>query len=656
MQATKNETEDGWDYAVDIKWRETSTNFSRSSPNEERAGVRSTNLMENDEPLTLSLSPLGRGEGNVRQAHNPRDGRLKTEKGIFRGHAGCRFPFSIQHLRFLFLLAFAAFLAGCSPPGPRALVSGKKLLDRGDYDGAVAQLKTATSLLATNAAACNYYGVALQHAGQPADAAQAYQNALRFDRDLTEAHYNLGCLWLEQNKFADAKAEFTAYTLRRNNAPEGWLKLGAAQLKLRELPAAEKSFSTAYSLNTNNAEALNGLGLARVAGNRPQDAAKFFSAAVTARPDYAPALLNLATVQRQYLHDDDQALKNYRAYLALTPRPANWEAVNNLVNGFDQAETAATEKTPPAAEIEAAAPVKTNPVEAKPPVTATSRPLLPPKVQPGGTSAPTTPRQTTPPKIVTIPPEQPIVTAPNASIQEPPVQTAATGGTGRSQPTGTARPSVAAPPSQTYRQGGVTQLTSNNSASAPKPPPAAAPLKLVPPAPPTFPRYLYLSPSKPRAGDRKAADPVFRTAQKAELDRDLAAAMNSYRQAAGLDPSWFEAQYDYAVLAYQSHDFSHALTASEMALALQPDSVDARYNFALALKAAGYVTDAMNELKKIVTAHPNEARAQLALGNIYAEQMHDPAQARPHYLKWLELDPQNAQAINIRFWLSQNPP
>ena len=93
-----------------------------------------------------------------------------------------------------------------------------------------------------------------------------------------------------------------------------------------------------------------------------------------------------------------------------------------------------------------------------------------------------------------------------------------------------------------------------------------------------------------------------------------------------------------------------------MALALQPDSTDARYNFALALKAAGYVTDAMNELKKIVTAHPDEARAQLALGNIYAEQMRDPAQARPHYLKWLELDPQNPQAINIRFWLSRNPP
>ena len=160
----------------------------------------------------------------------------------------------------MLFLALAVFITGCAPPGPRALLAGKKLLERGDYAGAVAQLKNATALLATNAAAWNYYGVALQHAGQPADAVLAYQNALKFDRDLVEAHYNLGCLRLEQNQPEAARTEFTTYTLRRNNAPEGWLKLGAAQLKLHDLLPAEKSFSTALSLNQNNAEALNGLG------------------------------------------------------------------------------------------------------------------------------------------------------------------------------------------------------------------------------------------------------------------------------------------------------------------------------------------------------------------------------------------------------------
>jgi Flp pilus assembly protein TadD len=46
----------------------------------------------------------------------------------------------------------------------------------------------------------------------------------------------------------------------------------------------------------------------------------------------------------------------------------------------------------------------------------------------------------------------------------------------------------------------------------------------------------------------------------------------------------------------------------------------------------------------------------LALGNIYAQQLHDPAQARAHYLKVLQLDPRNPQATDIQFWLSANSP
>ena len=121
------------------------------------------------------------------------------------------------------------------------------------------------------------------------------------------------------------------------------------------------------------------------------------------------------------------------------------------------------------------------------------------------------------------------------------------------------------------------------------------------------------------------------------------------------DPGWFEAQYNYGVLAYRLRNYGAALAAYEMAVAIQPDSTDARYNFALALKAAGYVPDAVDELKKVVAASPNEVRAQLALGNLYAQQLHDPAQARRHYLKVLELDPHNPQSTDIRFWLSANP-
>ena len=40
-----------------------------------------------------------------------------------------------------------------------------------------------------------------------AEAEKAYQRALALNHDLTEAHYNLGCLWLEQNKPEAARTE-----------------------------------------------------------------------------------------------------------------------------------------------------------------------------------------------------------------------------------------------------------------------------------------------------------------------------------------------------------------------------------------------------------------------------------------------------------------
>ena len=170
-------------------------------------------------------------------------------------------------------------------PVPRALLKGKKLLERGDYAAAVAQFKTATTLLATNAQAWNYLGVACQYAGQPADAAAAYQRALTLDRDLVEAHYNLGCLWLEQNKPDAARTRIH----RLHAAPQqcaGRLAQARPRRSFNRMISRRRKKASAlrFHLSPNNAEALNGLGLARVERGRPQEAAQFFAAAQRSIP------------------------------------------------------------------------------------------------------------------------------------------------------------------------------------------------------------------------------------------------------------------------------------------------------------------------------------------------------------------------------------
>ena len=583
-------------------------------------------------------------------------------------------------------LALILTMAGCTPAGPRALLKGKKYLDRGDYADAVSELKTATDLIGTNAAAWNYYGVALQSVGQPDDAVNAYNRALELDRDLLEARLNLGTLFLEQNKPDAAKTEFTACTLRRPNDAIGWLKLGSAQLKLGEIVPAERSFSAVLALKTSEAEAYNGLGLARIQRSKPIEAAKFFTAAVQARPDFAAAILNLASVNQQFLHDNKTALENYRAYLALTPKPAHWDEVNSIAQTLEQASAPIVVATPPPAP----APVtKPNPpevatiTEPKPQTKNSSVPVTHPAQSPhaqatfpnqpepvvksSGTHNSQIIRSTgnansIPVQVVQVAPEPKIVTAPNAvssGVKQPVLEMPV--------PEKSPKPSLwqklfnsensdnASAPK--FVPNGVTPLPGETIAPATPVVPekkVIAPVVIVPPAP-DFPRYDYLSPRRPSAGDRHAAAGAFTLARAAEQNENWTAALADYRQAAAFDPSWFEVQYNAGVIAHRLRNYSSALTSYETALALQPDSVDARYNFALALKAAGYVPDAADQLKKILATNPGEVRAHLALANLCAQSLRDPAQARQHYLKVLELDPRNPQTTDIRFWLAANP-
>jgi tetratricopeptide (TPR) repeat protein len=256
---------------------------------------------------------------------------------------------------------------------------------------------------------------------------------------------------------------------------------------------------------------------------------------------------------------------------------------------------------------------------------------------------------------VVVAPSEKIVVSPEppVAMAQPPVARSNPATPGKFSKTG-----VTPLPSSTFDGGPATTaplLPPKFNLPPPAPTVEAKPYKLLQPAVPVFPRYLYLSPRNPASGDRVAASAEFSKARVFEQGSHWTDAMEWYRRATEADPSWFEAQYNYGVMAFRLRSYEVALSAYEKALAIQPGSTDARYNFALTLKSAGYVTDAVNELEKILATNPDEVRAQLALGNLYAQKLHNPAQARRHYLKVLELDPHNAQSSDIRFWLTSNP-
>jgi tetratricopeptide (TPR) repeat protein len=569
-----------------------------------------------------------------------------------------------------------AVTAGCGPAGPRALLEGKRELERGKYDAAIEQLKVATSLMRTNANAWNYLGLAYHQAGHAGEALSAYQRALREDRDsaLTVIHYNLGSLLLEQNKrdsLEAARSELTAFTLQQGNSLDGWLKLGTVQSRLGDLTAAEKSFNEARRIGPQNAEVLNDLGVIQMKRNRQREAAGFFTEAVKQQPNYSPALLNLALVAQGYLNNRPLALEKYHEYLALKPRPANWEAVNDAAQ---QLELELHPPARPATNMVAAANTATNNSNStrvtQPPPQA---PTNPPKIVIAQPPPKPVPAQTEPaarPDVVQVQNQAPV-----KSAQDAPVASGA--------PPTTAIPELdpdAPPPGLGVRQekrGFLQKINPLNifrhdSGAVPSPapiPPMAMPERTNEPAatnaagtrpPGALARYLYVSPPKPAAGNRARAEDFFAQAVQAQRDRRVSDAVKLYHAATESDPSFFEAQSNLGLAAYDAGDMPQSLLAHETALTIKPDSFSARFNFSLALKKAGYIQDAAQQLERLLVKNTQEpparlAMVQLTLANLYAEQFHRPDYARPHYLKVLELDPQNSQATSIRYWLRDNP-
>jgi len=210
------------------------------------------------------------------------------------------------------------------------------------------------------------------------------------------------------------------------------------------------------------------------------------------------------------------------------------------------------------------------------------------------------------------------------------------------------RPTPLGTPARSPQREPVTTGTTEAELAATIPP---APSPKGPPG-----RYAYKSPPPPSPGNREAAERAFAQGVQACQVHRLPEAIRAYRLAAREDPSLYEAHYNLGLVATEAGNLTLALTSYENALAVQPTSLDARYNFALVLKQANYLTDAVNELEKVLASYPNETRAHLALGNLYAQQFGQPAKARQHYLKVLEVEPRHPQAGAIRYWLAANPP
>jgi tetratricopeptide (TPR) repeat protein len=203
----------------------------------------------------------------------------------------------------------------------------------------------------------------------------------------------------------------------------------------------------------------------------------------------------------------------------------------------------------------------------------------------------------------------------------------------QSTPAATSGREAVARPAELARRDDVTQL--------PEPLPAR--------------RYSYGRIKKPEPKDRAAAERLFERGVDATTRRDPGGAASFFQAAVEADPTYFAAHYNLGLVAFSTGQSQRALSAFETALVLDPNSAEARYNFALTLQKNGYAVDAARELEQVLERKPDETRAMLLLGNVYAQALGRISDARRMYQQVLEREPRHPQATAIRYWLSENP-
>jgi len=247
-------------------------------------------------------------------------------------------------------------LTACSPSGPRALEKGQKLMASGKASEAIAKFEQATQLFAgespqAQAQAFNWLGLAYHQAGFADKAAVAYREALKLDRNLAPAAYNLGCLEFERGNNREA-ADSLNVCLALARPPEikeseVYAKLGSVYLNLagttvssvdrnRCYDWARRCFDASLKLEI-SADAYNGLGVVALNRSRsPSEAVAKFKEALRVQSSFAPAWLNLAVVHHFYLNDHREALHEYRNYLQLVPTASNAKEVTAFIGDLER--------------------------------------------------------------------------------------------------------------------------------------------------------------------------------------------------------------------------------------------------------------------------------------------------------------------------------
>jgi tetratricopeptide (TPR) repeat protein len=177
-----------------------------------------------------------------------------------------------------FLAAFqlnpAAVLPLDSQDADEWLKIGNAHASLSQLDEALAAYQTALKIRPDKPAALTNVGVVYYQQGRFADAVQQLQKALEIEPQDAETQYMLGATYMQQQKLDEAEKSFNAAIELKPDLAEAYTGLGNVQLARKNVDEAIKTLQEATALQPNQAEAWLALGQAYAAQGRKTEASQ----------------------------------------------------------------------------------------------------------------------------------------------------------------------------------------------------------------------------------------------------------------------------------------------------------------------------------------------------------------------------------------------
>jgi len=198
-------------------------------------------------------------------------------------------------------------------------ISGDRLYEAGDVDGAVSEYKKALELAPAEVNVLNSLGVCYGYQGRLEEALSCFARVNALEPENLMAHFNRGYVLTMADEHVEALASFRRAAEIGPDNFEVLFQQGKTALAVGKVEEAVSSLERAASLGDHRGVVHRYLGEALLSAGRHEDALRAFQAAVRADPQDASSMSQLSVLFLDRGTDTEVALSLARQSVALDP-------------------------------------------------------------------------------------------------------------------------------------------------------------------------------------------------------------------------------------------------------------------------------------------------------------------------------------------------